>query len=384
MSRYSLSEDEQVASDGQARFIVFGLGGGGSNAVQYMVDQGVCNVTFVCANTDSQAIDRLNVPNTVHIGKQITRGLGAGGDPKVGKNAAESDEDQIRAILEGYDMVFITAGMGGGTGTGSAPVVARIAKEMGILTVAVVTTPFDYEGHKRAEIAKAGVASLSEYVDSIITIPNEKLPLIYSDITFREGLKKADDILLHAVNGLVQTIVTAGYINTDFNDIRTAMTAKGHAMMGVGRASGEGRATKATQLAIRSPLLEDLRLENAKGLLVNVTAAQLMMNEPGEVAAAVAPIVDLENSNIFYGFVEDESMGDDIHVTIIATGLTLDEKPMASPVVPLKENQPHVHETDYKPAQHMARQTINTSPHSSVTTLREKGMVMDFLQKQNK
>lgn len=331
MSKYSFSEDEQVVHDGQARFIVFGLGGGGGNAVEHMVEQGVCNVTFVCANTDNQAINRLNVPNTVQFGMEVTRGLGAGGDPKVGQKAAESDEDQIRKILEGFDMVFITAGMGGGTGTGSAPVVARIAKEMGILTVAVVTTPFTYEGQKRTTIAKAGVEALSEYVDSIITIPNDKLPQIYGNLSLKEGLRKADDVLLHAVNGLVQTVVTAGHINTDFNDIRTAMTAKGHAMMGVGRASGEGRATKATELAIRSPLLEDLRLENAKGLLVNVTAAQIMMSEPDEIARAVAPIVDLEHGNIFYGFVEDESMGDDIHVTIIATGLTIDEEPTVSP-----------------------------------------------------
>lgn len=351
MSKYSFSEDEQMTDDNQARFIVFGLGGGGGNAVEYMVEQGVTNVTFVVANTDSQAISKIKVPTAIQLGTQITRGLGAGGDPKVGRNAAESDEDEIRSILEGYDMVFITAGMGGGTGTGSAPVVARIAKEMGILTVAVVTTPFEYEGKKRATIAKAGVEALSEYVDSIITIPNDKLPKIYGQFSFKDGLRKADDVLLHAVNGLVQTIVTAGHINTDFNDIRTAMTAKGHAMMGVGRASGEGRATKATELAIRSPLLEDLRLENAKGLLVNVTAAQLMMTEPDEIARAVAPIVDLENGNIFYGFVEDESMGDEVHVTIIATGLTAEDpeppavvnntpvsKPEAPPLNPIPSN----------------------------------------------
>lgn len=377
MSRYMLSEDEQPAHDGQAKFIVFGLGGGGGNAVQHMVEQGVCNVTFVCANTDSQAISRLNVPKTIQIGTQITRGLGAGGDPRVGKNAAESDEDQIRAILEGYDMVFITAGMGGGTGTGSAPVVARIAKEMGILTVAVVTTPFAYEGEKRIAIAKEGVEALSEYVDSIITIPNEKLPTIYGDYPFKEGLRKADDVLLHAVNGLVQTIVTAGHINTDFNDIRTAMTAKGHAMMGVGRASGEGRATKATELAIRSPLLADLRLENAKGLLVNVTAAQLMMSEPDEIAKAVAPIVDLENGNIFYGFVEDESMGDDVHVTIIATGLTLDEKPIAFPVVKLQENQNTANDQrTTRPVAPSFRQNVSTPTQS------DNNNIIAYLHKQ--
>ena len=386
MSRYALPEDEKTPSDGQAKFIVFGLGGGGGNAVQHMVNQGVCNVTFVCANTDNQAINRLNVPNTIQLGSQVTRGLGAGGNPKVGREAAEKDEEQIKKILEGYDMVFITAGMGGGTGTGSAPVVARIAKDMGILTVAVVTTPFVYEGRKRAEIARAGVEALSEYVDSIITIPNDKLPKIYGEFSFKEGLRKADDVLLHAVNGLVQTIVTAGYINTDFNDIRTAMTAKGYAMMGVGRASGEGRATKATELAIRSPLLEDLRLENAKGLLVNVTAAEMMMSEPDEIARAVAPIVDLEDGNIFYGFVEDESMGDEVHVTIIATGLTLDEKPTASPVVQSQDDQPSTNNDHHQKATRSpAWNTVNTSSNQpSTTTSGPSNQVMDFLASRQK
>lgn len=348
MSKYGLLEDEQeVPNNGQPRFIVFGLGGGGGNAVEYMVDKGVSNVTFVCANTDNQALSRLTVPNLIQLGAQITRGLGAGANPKVGREAAESDEDKIRDALQGYDMVFITAGMGGGTGTGAAPVVARIAKEMGILTVAVVTTPFSYEGKRRTDVAKEGVELLSEYVDSIITISNDKLPKIFGQLPFKEGLRRADDVLLHAVNGLVQTIVTAGYINTDFNDIRTAMTAKGHAMMGIGFASGEGRATKATESAIGSPLLEDLRLENAKGLLVNITCGQLMMSEPDEIAAAVAPIVDLENGHVFYGFVEDENMGDEIHVTIIATGLTVDDRPVVPPVQPAPQpayatNQVHV------------------------------------------
>lgn len=377
MSKYTISEDEPIVVNNGARFIVFGLGGGGGNAVQHMVEQGVSNVTFVCANTDSQALNRLNVPNTLLLGAQITNGLGAGSDPKVGKQAAESDEEQIRAILEGHNMAFITAGMGGGTGTGAAPVVARVAKEMGILTVAVVTTPFAHEARRRAEVAKAGVEVLSEYVDSIIVIPNHKLPEIYGELPFKEGLKKADDVLLHAVNGLVQTIVTAGYINTDFKDICTAMTAKGHAMMGVGRASGEGRATKATELAIRSPLLEDLRLENAQGLLVNVVSSNLMMTEPNEIAEAVAPIVDLENANIFYGFVDDESMGDEIHVTIIATGLTIEEKPISSPVVPLQETAPPKNINSYASTQPAFKTTVQ-SPSDS---LKEKTLVMDFLSK---
>lgn len=331
MSKYSISEDMQSEHDGQARFIVFGVGGGGGNAVEHMVQQGIRGVTFVCANTDRQALNILTVPNKIQLGSQTTRGLGAGANPEVGREAAESDEDEIRSVLNGYDMVFITAGMGGGTGTGAAPVVARIAKEMGILTVAVVTTPFDFEGKKRAKAAKDGVEQLSQYVDSIITIPNQKLQQVYRQMSLKDAFKKADDVLLHAVNGLAQTIATAGVMNIDFNDIRTAMTAKGHAMMGVGRASGEDRARQATEKAIRSPLLDDLRLENAKGLLINITAAELMMGEPEEIASIVDSITDLEEGNIFYGFVEDEGMGDDIHVTVIATGLTVDERPKIVP-----------------------------------------------------
>lgn len=326
MLKYSMSEDVQSEHDGQARFIVFGVGGGGGNAVEHMVQQGIRNVTFVCANTDRQALNMLTVPNKIQLGTQTTRGLGAGANPEVGREAAESDEDEIRSVLNGYDMVFITAGMGGGTGTGAAPVIARIAKEMGILTVAVVTTPFDFEGKKRAKAAKDGVEQLSQYVDSIITIPNQKLQQVYRQLSLKDAFKKADDVLLHAVNGLAQTIATAGLLNIDFNDIRTAMTAKGHAMMGVGRASGEDRARQATEKAIRSPLLDDLRLENAKGLLINITAAELMMGEPEEISTVVNSITDLEDGNIFYGFVEDDSMGDDIHVTVIATGLSIDER----------------------------------------------------------
>lgn len=326
MSKYSISEEEQTTPDGQAKFIAFGLGGGGGNAVAHMVNQGVTNVTFVCANTDAQALGKLSVPHKLQLGAN-TRGLGAGGDPEKAREAAEQSEEEIRSLLEGYDMVFIAAGMGGGTGTGSAPVVARIAKEMGILSVAVVTTPFFFEGAKRLKTARDGINRLSQYVDSIITIPNDKLTKIYGQLSFEESLKRADDVLLYAVNGLAQTIITAGVINIDFNDIRTAMTAKGHAMMGLGRASGDQRATKATEAAIRSPLLDDLRLENAQGLLVNITASELITEELQEVSDALRSVVDLENGNIFYGIVTDESLGDEIAVTVVATGLSADESP---------------------------------------------------------
>lgn len=342
MSKYSFVEDVQVAhtkqiqpvqEEWQVRFLVFGVGGGGGNAVKHMVQQDIINVDFVCANTDLQVLNELPVPNKIQLGADTTRGMGAGANPEVGREAAESDEMNIRSALEGYDMVFITAGMGGGTGTGAAPVVARIAKEMGILTVAVVTMPFEYEGRRRAQIAKNGVEQLTQYVDSIITIPNEKLLQVYAGVPMKDAFRKADDILLHAVNGLAQTISTAGMMNIDFNDIRTAMTARGHAMMGVGRASGADRARQAAEKAIRSPLLDDVRLENAQGLLVNITAKEMLINEPREIADVLETITDNEDGNIFYGFVEDDTMGDDIHVTVIATGLTVDERPRVIPAI---------------------------------------------------
>ncbi len=335
MSKYTMSDDAQVQSNGQARFTVFGVGGGGGNAVEHMVQQGVKGVTFVCANTDKQALDRLTAPHKLQLGAQTNRGLGAGANPEVGREAAESEEEAIRKLLENSDMVFITAGMGGGTGTGAAPVVARVAKEMEILTVAVVTTPFRFEGGKRVKVAKAGIDQLSQYVDSIIMIPNDKLMKVYGNISMQDAFKKADDVLLHAVQGIAETISQSGLINIDFNDIRTAMMARGHAMMGIGRASGDDRARQATEKAIRSPLLDDLRLENAKGLLVNVTSSSnLSLEEFSEISEIVEGITDTEEANIFYGSVVDEDMGEDLHVTVIATGLTLDESP--KPTAPPK------------------------------------------------
>ena len=379
MSKYGISNlenDDIVPYNQQAQFLVFGVGGAGGNAVEHMVQQGVNGVTFVCANTDIQALNRLSVPNKIQLGFELTRGLGAGANPEV-------DEEAIRNVLAGHDMVFITAGMGGGTGTGAAPVVARIAKDMEILTVAVVTMPFAFEGAKRTMVARSGLEQVLQYVDSIITIPNDKVLDIYGNIGYEEALRRADDVLLHAVNGLVQTVSTTGHINTDFNDIRTAMTARGYAMMGVGRASGEGRATKATQMAICSPLLDDLRLENAKGLLVNITSGMLIANEAMEVSKILQDLVDLENGNIFYGFVTDESMGDDIHVTVIATGLTVDDEPKIKPaqvVEAIRENAQQVHggqgaSSQSHPYAHQAAPMKMQAQSKSV---------MDFLGKQVK
>lgn len=326
MSKYSMSDDTHDL-DGQARFIVIGVGGGGGNAVEHMVNQHVTGINFVAANTDRQALSKLTTPNKLQLGSEITRGLGAGANPEVGREAAESDEAEIRAILSDCDMVFITAGMGGGTGTGAAPVIARIAKEQGILTVAVVTTPFKFEGGKRAKLAQEGIEQLAQYVDSIITVPNEKLLQVYRGLTMKDAFAKANDVLLQAVDGITKTIRDPGVINIDFNDVHTAMTAKGHAMMGIGRASGEGRAAEAAEKAIRSPLLDDLLLKNAQGVIINIVGANIGMSEPYEVAEVVSRIANIDEGNIFFGAVDDDSMGEDIFVTVIATGLTVDERP---------------------------------------------------------
>lgn len=319
---FRMADEFEPEANGQARIIVFGVGGGGGNAVEHMVRQNVPGITFVCANTDLQALNKLSAPNKIQIGADATRGLGAGANPEVGRNAAESNEEEICAMLEGYNMAFITAGMGGGTGTGAAPVVARIAKEMGILTVAVVTTPFSFEGKRRAAAARNGIEALTQHVDSIITIPNDKLTQAYRNLTMVDAFKKADDVLLHAVNGLTETIINPGTINIDFEDVRTAMSAKGHAMMGIGRASGSNRAAEAMEKAIRSPLLDDLNLQNAQGLIINIIGSGVSMDEVMSIVSIGESMMD-EDAHVFYGLVEDSTMEEEIHVTVVATGLTL-------------------------------------------------------------
>lgn len=390
MSKYTMPSDNQPQSNGQARFIVFGVGGGGGNAVEHMVQQGIKGVTFVCANTDKQALDRLTAPHKLQLGAKSNRGLGAGANPEVGREAAESEEEAIRTLLEHSDMVFITAGMGGGTGTGAAPVVARIAKEMEVLTVAVVTTPFKFEGGKRIKAAKAGIEQLTNFVDSIITIPNDKLMSIYGNISMQDAFKKADDVLLHAVQGIAETIAREGLINIDFNDIRTAMTAKGHAMMGIGRASGDDRARQATEKAIRSPLLDDLRLENAKGLLVNVISSEsLSLDEFNQISEIVEGITDNDDANIFYGSVIDEEMGDDLHVTVIATGLTLNEDMVIEPapsipsVTSTQAVDPNLH-TSALNSQKQTYQDNNVRAPSSVQehSQTKTNSIQDYLKRQ--
>jgi cell division protein FtsZ len=322
---YTLVQDDIPDNNGTARFTAIGVGGGGGNSIEHMVRSGIKGVSFACANTDRQALDRMSAPNRIQLGMQTSRGLGAGADPDVGRQAAQEEHELIREVLQGSDMVFITAGMGGGTGTGAAPVIAEIAKEMGILTVAVVTTPFKFEGKRRFVSAERGLEDLSQYVDSLITIPNDKLMSVYSNLSVLDAFKRADDVVLNAVRGISDLIMNPGIINIDFADIRSAMTARGHAMMGIGSAKGDDRARVATEMAIRSPLLDNVLLEDAQGLLVNITAADAMLHEVDIVGEVIAQIADAD-ANIFVGMVVDPDAGDELRITVIATGLSRDDR----------------------------------------------------------
>lgn len=315
---------------------VIGVGGGGGNAVEHMLTNEVDGVDFICANTDAQALKNMNSKTLLQLGGAVTKGLGAGANPHVGRDAALEDRERIREVLDGADMVFITAGMGGGTGTGGAPIVAEIAKEMGILTVAVVTKPFPFEGRKRMQVAMEGMKELSENVDSLITIPNEKLLAVLGPKTsLLEAFKAANDVLLGAVQGIADLIIRPGMINVDFADVRTVMSEMGMAMMGTGYASGESRAREAAEKAIRSPLLEDVNLEGARGILVNITAGEsLSLGEFSEVGDTVEEFAS-DNATVVVGTVIDPSMGDDLRVTVVATGLgAVDEA--AQPVAPVR------------------------------------------------
>lgn len=323
MSSFKLVDTDTPDDNGQARFTVFGIGGGGGNAVEHMVRSGITGVKFVCANTDKQALDKMTAPIRLQLGTQSTRGLGAGANPDVGRQAAEEEREAIQSALEGADMVFVTAGMGGGTGTGAAPVIASIAKEMGILTVGVVTTPFGFEGRKRAKAAEQGISGLASYVDSLIIIPNQKLLTVYRNISMNDAFKKADDVLLNAVRSIFDMIVNHGLINLDFADLRTAMTTSGYAMMGMGSARGDDRARQAAEMAIRSPLLDNIRLENAKGILVNVTSSEdLQPAELDVIGEIIQQIADMDEGDIMFGTVFDPEARDELRVTVIATGLT--------------------------------------------------------------
>ncbi len=309
---------------------VIGVGGGGGNAVNHMVKSNIEGVEFICANTDAQALKNIGARTILQLGTGVTKGLGAGANPEVGRQAALEDRERIAEVLQGTNMVFITTGMGGGTGTGAAPIIAEVAKEMGILTVAVVTRPFPFEGRKRMQIADEGIRALSESVDSLITIPNEKLlTILGKDASLLSAFAKADDVLAGAVRGISDIIKRPGMINVDFADVRTVMSEMGMAMMGTGCASGPNRAREATEAAIRNPLLEDVNLQGARGILVNITAGpDLSLGEYSDVGSIIEAFAS-EHAMVKVGTVIDPDMRDELHVTVVATGLGAKiEKPM--------------------------------------------------------
>ena len=311
---------------------VIGIGGGGGNAVEHMLQQNIEGVEFICVNTDWQALKNSTARNTIQVGVELTRGLGAGANPEVGKRAAQEDRTQIQKALEGADMVFITAGMGGGTGTGAAPVIAEVAKEMSILTVAVVTKPFPFEGRRRMQLAEHGIDELSQSVDSLITIPNAKLlSALGKNISLLDAFKAANGVLQGAVQGIAELITRPGLINVDFADVRTVMSAMGVAMMGTATASGENRSRKAAEDAVASPLLEDVSLTGAKGVLVNITAGlDLSIGEFEEVGDVIKDFTS-DQATVVVGTVIDPEMTDELRVTIVVTGLENDDRSTAIP-----------------------------------------------------
>jgi cell division protein FtsZ len=312
----------ETSSTDKANIKVIGVGGGGGNAVEHMIANTIEGVDFVCANTDAQALAKSSAPVHVQLGANLTKGLGAGADPELGRDAALEDRDRIAEILDGTDMLFITAGMGGGTGTGASPVIAQLAKEMNILTVAVVTKPFPFELKRRMNIAEQGIAELSEHVDSLITVPNEKLlSVLDKGISLRDTFRAANEVLHGAVRGIAELITRPGVINVDFADVRTVMSEKGRAMMGSGRAVGESRAEEAVHAAVNCPLLEDIDLSGACGILVNITAGPDMGRD--EFAAVGEAIGDLatDDALMVIGTALDENIEDEMRVTVVATGL---------------------------------------------------------------
>jgi cell division protein FtsZ len=305
----------------QARIVVFGVGGGGGNAVNTMISAHLDGVEFVCANTDCQALDANLAPMKIQLGNGVTRGLGAGANPEVGRTAAIESVDRIKEVLTGADMVFVTAGMGGGTGTGGAPVIARLAKEAGALTVGVVTKPFSFEGKKRRRQAEEGIAALADAVDTLITIPNQRLLSVAGQgTTMLDAFRRADEVLLNAVQGISDLITVPGLINVDFADVRTIMSCMGRALMGTGRATGDRRALEAAQQAISSPLLEDVSIDGATGILINITGGpDLTLFEVNEASTLIQEAAH-EEANIIFGSVIDSNMKDEVRITVIATG----------------------------------------------------------------
>ncbi|HHF3151091.1 TPA: cell division protein FtsZ [Vibrio diabolicus] len=353
---------------------VVGVGGGGGNAVEHMVRESIEGVEFISVNTDAQALRKTSVGNVIQIGGDITKGLGAGANPQVGRDAALEDRDRIKDSLTGADMVFIAAGMGGGTGTGAAPVIAEVAKELGILTVAVVTKPFSFEGKKRLAFAEQGIDELSKHVDSLITIPNEKLlKVLGRGVTLLEAFASANDVLKNAVQGIAELITRPGMINVDFADVRTVMSEMGHAMMGSGIAKGEDRAEEAAEMAISSPLLEDIDLAGARGVLVNITAGLDMRLDEFETVGNTVKAFASDNATVVIGTSLDPDMTDEIRVTVVATGIGNEKKPDITlvaggkaKVAPTPQAQPQQQvaatQAEEKPAQTLQNNQVQEKP----------------------
>ncbi|MCR6650608.1 MAG: cell division protein FtsZ [Cellvibrionaceae bacterium] len=365
---------------------VIGIGGGGGNAVKHMIASDIEGVEFICANTDAQALKDIDTRTVLQLGSGMTKGLGAGANPEVGRQAALEDRERIAEVLSGADMVFITAGMGGGTGTGGAPVVAEIAREMGILTVAVVTRPFAFEGRKRMALAEAGIKQLKDRVDSLITIPNEKLLAVLGKTTsLLDAFKAANDVLLGAVQGIADLIIRPGMINVDFADVRTVMSEMGMAMMGTGVARGDNRAREAAEAAIRSPLLEDVNLQGARGILVNITAGMdLTLGEFTEVGNTIEEFASPE-ATVVVGTVIDPEMTDELRVTVVATGLGQVEtlKASAPPTKVVDNTRTSDGTPNYavldKPTVMRANNTANRSSGNTARALDTRERDMEYL-----
>ncbi|MGM3160773.1 cell division protein FtsZ [Dickeya undicola] len=343
---------------------VIGVGGGGGNAVEHMVRERIEGVEFFAVNTDAQALRKTAVGQTIQIGSGITKGLGAGANPEVGRNSAEEDREALRSALEGADMVFIAAGMGGGTGTGAAPVVAEVAKDLGILTVAVVTKPFNFEGKKRMAFAEQGIAELSKHVDSLITIPNDKLlKVLGRGISLLDAFGAANDVLKGAVQGIAELITRPGLMNVDFADVRTVMSEMGYAMMGSGVARGEDRAEEAAEMAISSPLLEDIDLSGARGVLVNITAGfDLRLDEFETVGNTIRAFAS-DNATVVIGTSLDPEMNDELRVTVVATGIGMDKRPEITLVTNKQSSQPVM---DHRYQQHGMTPLTQEKPAAKV------------------
>ena len=346
-----------------ARIKVIGVGGGGCNSVNRMIDVGLTGVEFIAANTDAQALLGSQAPVKLQLGLELTRGLGAGANPEVGRDAALEADKRIFDLLDGADMVFITCGMGGGTGTGAAPIIAQMAQDVGALTVAVVTKPFSFEGSRRRRVAEEGISRLAENVDTLITIPNDRLlKFVERSTNFTEAMSIADDVLRQAVQGIADIITVSGLINRDFADVRTVMKGMGHAIMGIGTATGEHRAVEAAQQAIASPLLEETSIDGARGLLINVTGGEeVTLNEINEAAEIITEGAD-PDAQILFGAVVNPDMGEQLQVTVIATGFSAARETAQVPAADVRQFQPK--EAEEPRAARTSRFFVPGGPHS--------------------